>query len=90
VKSAGAFSAAKTVDGKLYIRGMKDDGNWNDAEGEKWELNKYFSAKDGLIPSSLDKDKAQEKDKGSKIRSFSFELHRLIVILENGAVFAYG
>ncbi|KAA6369179.1 MAG: hypothetical protein EZS28_035293 [Streblomastix strix] len=80
VKSAGAFTIAKTIDGKLWSRGMKDDGTWDDGT-EIWRLNPHFNADDGLIPSSLGP---------SKIRSFSFELHRAIVILENGAVFAYG
>ncbi|KAA6378763.1 MAG: hypothetical protein EZS28_025711 [Streblomastix strix] len=80
VKSAGAFSLALTAEGKLWSRGMKEDGTWDDGT-EQWKENPHFNAKDGLIPSS----------KGaSKIRSFSFELHRAIIILENGAVFAYG
>ncbi|KAA6396268.1 MAG: hypothetical protein EZS28_008204 [Streblomastix strix] len=80
VKSAGAFTLAMTAEGKLWSRGMKDDGTWDDGT-EQWEENKHFNMKDGLIPSSHGP---------SKIRSFSFELHRAIIILENGAVFAYG
>ncbi|KAA6400201.1 MAG: hypothetical protein EZS28_004270 [Streblomastix strix] len=57
-----------------------DDGTWDDGT-EIWRLNPHFNADDGLIPSSLIP---------SKIRSFNFELHRAIIILENGAVFAYG
>ncbi|KAA6358252.1 MAG: hypothetical protein EZS28_046221, partial [Streblomastix strix] len=62
VKSAGAYSIAKTVEGQLWSRGMKDDGSWDD--GEQWTLNSHFNAKDGLIPSSLGP---------SKIRTFCFE-----------------
>ncbi|KAA6392825.1 MAG: hypothetical protein EZS28_011653 [Streblomastix strix] len=80
VKSAGAFTLALTEDGKLWSRGMNDDGTWDEGT-EIWRLNPHFNAENGLIPSSLGP---------SKIRQFSFELHRAIVILENGAVFAYG
>jgi hypothetical protein len=79
VKSAGAYSLAKTVEGQLWSRGLKEDGTWDD--NENWTLNPRFNAKDGLIPSSLGP---------SKIRTFCFELHRAVIILENGAVFAYG
>ncbi|KAA6402948.1 MAG: hypothetical protein EZS28_001527 [Streblomastix strix] len=80
VKSAGAYSLAMTEDGKLWSRGMNDDGTW-DKGTEIWRLNLHFNSGDGLIPSTHGP---------SKIRQFSFELHRAIIILENGAVFAYG
>ncbi|KAA6403767.1 MAG: hypothetical protein EZS28_000705 [Streblomastix strix] len=80
VKSAGAFTLALTENGQLWSRGMNDDGNWDDGT-EVWRLNPHFNAENGLIPSSIGP---------CKIRSFCFELHRAIIILENGAVFAYG
>ncbi|KAA6371740.1 MAG: hypothetical protein EZS28_032734, partial [Streblomastix strix] len=80
VKSACAFTLALTENGQLWSRGMNDDGNLDDGT-EVWRLNPHFNAENGLIPSSLGP---------SKIRSFCFELHRAIIILENGAVFAYG
>ncbi|KAA6345077.1 MAG: hypothetical protein EZS28_052190, partial [Streblomastix strix] len=52
VKSAGAFSITMTAEGKLWSRGMKDDGTWDDGT-EIWRLNPHFNSDDGLIPSSL-------------------------------------
>ncbi|KAA6360844.1 MAG: hypothetical protein EZS28_043630, partial [Streblomastix strix] len=80
VKSAGAFTLAMTAEGKLWSRGMNDDGTWDEGI-EIWRLNPHFNMKDGLIPSSHGP---------SKIRQLCFELYCAIIILENGAVFAYG
>ncbi|KAA6379545.1 MAG: hypothetical protein EZS28_024929 [Streblomastix strix] len=80
VKSGGAFALAKTIEGKLWSYGIKEDGTW-DSNNDSWIENPHFNSQDGLIPSSLGP---------SKIRQFCFELHLAIIILENGAVFAYG
>ncbi|KAA6388717.1 MAG: hypothetical protein EZS28_015755 [Streblomastix strix] len=80
VKSGGAFALAKTIEGKLWSFGMKQDGSW-DSYNDSWIENPHFNSENGLIASSLGP---------SKIRQFSFELHLAIIILENGAVFAYG
>ncbi|KAA6379337.1 MAG: hypothetical protein EZS28_025137, partial [Streblomastix strix] len=40
VKSAGAYTLALTEDGKLWSRGMNDDGNW-DVGTEIWRLNPH-------------------------------------------------
>jgi glyoxylate utilization-related uncharacterized protein len=61
---------------------MKYDGSWDEAKSEEWKENPHFNGKEGLIPNSVGEP--------SKILSFSFDMHCLIVILENGAVFAYG
>ncbi|KAA6373005.1 MAG: hypothetical protein EZS28_031468, partial [Streblomastix strix] len=55
--------------------------SWDDTNPEVWRENPHFNYKGGLIPSSLGP---------SKIRQFCIEGNRAIVILENGAVFAYG
>jgi hypothetical protein len=52
---------------------MKDDGTWDEYNGDEFKENPHFNNKDGLIPNSV--------GDVSKIKTFCFELHRLIVIL---------
>ncbi|KAA6374364.1 MAG: hypothetical protein EZS28_030110 [Streblomastix strix] len=79
LRSASAYSLAKTAEEQLWSRGMKDDGTWD--VSEQLTMNSHFNAPNGLITSSVGL---------SRIRNFCFELHTAVIILENGAVFAYG
>ncbi|KAA6400494.1 MAG: hypothetical protein EZS28_003978 [Streblomastix strix] len=79
VKSAGMYTLALSVTGQLWSRGIKPNGTIE--ESDRFAVNPHFQAKDGLIPSSIG---------ASNIISYAWEGHRAIIILQNGAVFAYG
>ncbi|KAA6386155.1 MAG: hypothetical protein EZS28_018317, partial [Streblomastix strix] len=64
VESQGFFALAKTEEGKLWSKGFRDDGSWDDTNPEVWRENPHFNYKGGLIPSSLGP---------SKIRQFCIE-----------------
>ena len=79
VRSSGNFTMALSTKGELWTRGWTNDGLWT--ESEEFSVLPRFKTDDGLYQTSLGK---------SRVKDFSFDASHVIIVFENGAVWAFG
>ena len=79
VRTGGNFTMALSTKGDIWSRGWTDSGTFTDDEA--FTVLPHFKAVDGKLNSSLGP---------SPVKEITFDAIHVIIILENGAVFAFG
>ncbi|KAH7819878.1 uncharacterized protein MONOS_1818 [Monocercomonoides exilis] len=80
LSSDGNFFCAKTINGQLMVYGWEANGE-RKYRDRKWVMIPHFSSPDGLAQSSLGP---------SRVAYICVDWERVIIILENHAVFCFG
>ena len=79
LKPSSGSDPAETLQWHYWTRGWTNDGVWT--ENKEFSVLPRFKTDDGLYQTSLGK---------SRVKSFSFDAIHVIIIFENGAVWAFG